>query len=337
MPTPLLQHYKYLLDTRDSGPDQKIMVLILDPSGRFMCWNRAAEVLTGYSEAEMLGHVFWETLLFQEDIEPVKRKFEKMMSGEFPGPLECRWKSHAGTARWMACTNFERCVSPGGMECLAFTADDVTESRHSPDWRTPLFAKFIEAREAERFEISRFIHDTVAQNLVALAFSLDQRQMDPAAHDPALALDLVDRCCRDIRLLGYMLAPAKLGDDAGLEEGIESHARTLRESGALDIEFHAELASENLSGEARAVLFSAVHEFTAKAITNRANKPLAIVLKRDGPAALLEIKGAFDARSVGDRDYPVIRERVGALGGYLEMMQDCVRIALPMALAATAR
>jgi PAS domain S-box-containing protein len=325
MPTPLLQHYRHLLDTRDSGPDKTVIVLILDPAGRLVRWNRAAEVLTGHSEAEMLGHVFWETLLFQEDIEPVKRKFERMMSGEFSGSLECRW---------MACTNFERCVSPGGMECLAFTANDVTES-HSPDWRTPLFAKFIEAREAERYEMSRFIHDTVAQNLVSLTFSLEQRQMDPAAHDPALALDLVDRCCRDIRLLGYMLAPAKLGDDAGLVEGIESHARTLRESGALDIEFHAELASESLSAEARAVLFSAVHEFTAKAITNRANKPLAIVLKRDGPAALLEIRGAFDSRGVGDRDYPAIRERVGALGGYLEMMPDCVRIALPVALAAT--
>jgi PAS domain S-box-containing protein len=329
MPTPLLYHHKYMLDTRDSGP------LILDTIGRFVRWNRAAEVLTGYSEAEILGHVFWETLLFQEDIEPVKWKFEKMMSGEFPGPVECRWKSHAGIARWMACTNFERCVSPGGKECLAFTANDVTESRHAADWRTPLFAKFIEARDAERFEISRFIHDTVAQNLVALAFSLDQRKADPAAHDPALAIDLVDRCCRDIRLLGYMLAPAKLEEDAGLVEGIESHARTLKESGALDIEFHAELAAESLSTEARAVLFSAVHEFTAKAVTNRANRPLAIVLRREGPAALLEIKGAFDLHGVADRDYPAIRERVGALGGCLEMMSDCVRIALPVALAAT--
>jgi len=202
-------------------------------------------------------------------------------------------------------------------------------------WRTPLFAELIEARDAERFEISRFIHDTVAQNLVALSFSLEQRQMDPAAHDPALVLDLVDRCCRDIRLLAYMLAPAKLGDDAGLVEAIESHVRTLKDSRALDISFHAEAASESFSAEARAVLFSAVHQFTVKAITNRANKPLAIVLKRDGPAALLEIKGAFDSRAVGHRDYPAIRERVGALGGYLEIMQDCVRIALPVALAAT--
>jgi signal transduction histidine kinase len=132
-----------------------------------------------------------------------------------------------------------------------------------------------------------------------------------------------------------LLAPAKLGDGAGLVEGIESHARTVRESGALDIEFHAELASESLSAEARAVLFSAVHEFTAKAITNRAPKPLAIVLKRDGPAALLEIKGAFNSHGVGDRDYPAIRERVGALGGCLEMMPDCVRISLPVARAAT--
>jgi signal transduction histidine kinase len=214
------------------------------------------------------------------------------------------------------------------------TAADVTASRHKPDWRTPLFARFIEAREAERHEIARFIHDTVAQNLVALAFSLEHWQRDPGAHDSGLALDLVQRCCRDIRLLGYMLAPAELDDDAELVEGIEWHARTVRDSGALDIDFHAELAAENLSAEARAVLFSAVHEFTAKAITSRAGEPLAIVLKRDGPAALLEIKGAFDSRGAADRDFPAIRERVGALGGTCEITRERVRIALPVAQVA---
>jgi hypothetical protein len=50
---------------------------------------------------------------------------------------------------------------------------------------------------------------------------------------------------------------------------------------------------------------------------------------------MLEIKGAFDSLSVGDRDHPAIRERVGALGGYLEMAQNSIRIALPIAPAAS--
>jgi PAS domain S-box-containing protein len=331
MPIPPLQRFRCPVGSPDSGPDKTVIRLMLDPGGRFVRWNRAAEAATGYAESEMVGHPLWEALAFQEDSEWVANEFRRIASGTLSGSLEFRWKLCGGGARWMACGNFQRCISPGGRECLAIAATDVTESRRSRDWRAPLFAQFIEARNAERHEISRFIHDTVAQNLVSLAFGLEQWRLDPAARN--LALDLVGRCCREVRLLAYILGPPELGDDGGLVEGIEWHARTLRESGALDIHFQAELAPENLSAEARALLFSAVHEFTAKAITHRGNKPLAIVLKRDGPAALLEIKGAFGSRGA-ERDYPAIRERVGALGGRLETTPDAVRIALPIALAA---
>jgi PAS domain S-box-containing protein len=331
MPIPPPQRYNYPLGSGDSRPEKTVIRLVLDAGGRFVRWNRAAEAATGYAESEMVGHPLWEALAFQEDSEWVANEFRRIASGTLSGSLEFRWKLCGGAARWMACGDFRRRISPGGMECLAIAATDVTESRHSRGSRAPLSAQFIEARDTERREISRFIHDTAAQNLVSLAFSLEQWCLDPAARD--MALELVGRCCRDVRLLAYIIAPPDLGDEGGLAEGIEWHARTLRESGALDIDFHADLASENLSAEARALIFSAVHEFTARAIVNRGKKALAIVLKREGPAALLEVKGAFGSRGA-DRDYPAIRERVGALGGRFETTPDTVRIVLPIALSA---
>jgi signal transduction histidine kinase len=119
---------------------------------------------------------------------------------------------------------------------------------------------------------------------------------------------------------------------------MERHGRTLREAGAIDIDFRAETDQELLSPEARSVLFSAVQEFTAKAITNGANKQLGIVLSSEGPSVLLEMKGSFDSQGEAGRDLgcPAIRERVGALGGRLDMTPGSVRIALPTALTAAA-
>jgi PAS domain S-box-containing protein len=336
MPTPLTQRHRRVLGSWDAGPGRTVIVLVLDHAGRITRWNRAAEALTGLSETEMVGHPLWNKLVFDDDAEPIERELKRIMSGHFAGSLEYRWKMSDGTARWMVCSNFEPCVSPDGMKCLAFVATDVTESRRIGDWRTPLFGEFIRARDSERHEISRFIHDTVSQNLLALNFSLDHWRHDPGVHDAGQALDLIERCCRDVRLLGYMLSPPTLGDDAGLEEAIEYHVRTLKESGALDIEFRAELAPNVVSRAASGVLFAAVHEVSAKAITSRASRRLVIVLKRDGSSIVLEIGGSFDFRGTGPREFPTLRERVRAIGGRLQMTPDSMRVTLPVALAVAA-
>lgn len=335
MATPLLQLTEYPLDSLNGTPfysSDKTIVVLVDLRGRCAGWNHAAEALTGYSEAEMLGHPLWEVLVFPEDAEPVRREFKRILSGAPPGALEFRWKIDGGAARWMACSNFELCRSFEGAKYLAFTAIDVTDSRGSRDWRAVVFAECMRAQEAERSEISRFVHDTIAQNLVALTFNLGQSRQDQATSDSARTVDLADRCCQDIRLLVYLLATPALGNDS-LAEAIGRHVGTLRESGVLDIVFHSELQHDLISPEACTVLLSAVHKFTATAVTNRAGKRLSVVLKRDGLSAVLEMKGDFGKRGTGNGDRPAIRQRVAALGGRIEMTPFSVRIAFPVSLA----
>jgi PAS domain S-box-containing protein len=334
MATPLLQHYSHPLDARYSEADKNVIVPILDHAGRFIRWNRAAEALTGYSEADIVGHYLWERLVYAGDREAVRRQFKWIMSGQPSGSREYRWQLRDGTVRWMIFSDFARSTSPSGAEYLAFTATDVTESRLPRDARASLFAEFIRAREIERSEISRFVHDTVAQNLVALTFSLEQQALRPAAQNAELALDLVERCCRDIRFLGYMLAPPVLGE-GGLLQTLENHVRELREAGALDIDLLAEVPPEVFSPEVSAVLLSAVHEFTLKAITWRGANSVAIVLRRENLSVVMEMKGAFGS-TAGDHDCPAIREGVRALGGCVGITPSCLRIAFSAAFAATA-
>jgi PAS domain S-box-containing protein len=307
---------------------------MLDESGRVIRWDNSAEALTGFSQTEIVDHIFWDTLVFPEDAESVRREFERMKGGSFPEILEFRWRLSDGRVRWMECSNFERSLSSAGVPRTAFVAVDTTSSRRFHEGRAAL--DFIRARDSERFQISRFIHDTVAQNMLGLSFRIEEWRRDPNGYDFARVIEMVERCCRDVRLLGYTFTPPDLGDDGGLGEAIEYHARTLRESGALDIDFRAELEPETLLRGARAVLFAAVHEFTARAVTTRANKKFRIVLKSDGRSVLLEMAGDFGKQCAGDRGYPAIRERVGALGGRLEMAPDSVRIAIPVELATAA-
>src|ERR1700722_13871868 len=62
------------------------------------------------------------------------------------------------------------------------------------DYRCLLDARDSDSGETERFGLSRFTHDTIAQHMVALAFSLEQGRRTPASCGTRPTLDLVDVC-----------------------------------------------------------------------------------------------------------------------------------------------
>jgi PAS domain S-box-containing protein len=47
------------------------IVVVLDRQGRITRFNRACELITGYTASEVLGRVFWQFLVPPEDLAPV--------------------------------------------------------------------------------------------------------------------------------------------------------------------------------------------------------------------------------------------------------------------------
>ena len=67
------------------------LIVVLDPKGRIIRFNRACERLTRYSFAEVRGRCLWDLLIIPEEVEPVKAIFEELRNGQFPGESENYW------------------------------------------------------------------------------------------------------------------------------------------------------------------------------------------------------------------------------------------------------
>lgn len=83
------------------------LIVVLDLNGCFKRFNRAAEIITGYSATEVLDNPIWESVIRSEDINQVKKEFHDLRSGlaEVATRYESEWESKEGkiiTLQWNA-------------------------------------------------------------------------------------------------------------------------------------------------------------------------------------------------------------------------------------------
>ena len=67
------------------------LVAVFDREGRITQFNRACEITTGYSAAEVCGRPFWDRLLLSEEVETVRAVFADLLTGQTPGTVEHHW------------------------------------------------------------------------------------------------------------------------------------------------------------------------------------------------------------------------------------------------------
>ncbi|MES1260798.1 MAG: histidine kinase, partial [Acidobacteriota bacterium] len=99
----------------------------------------------------------------------------------------------------------------------------------------------LESHLAGRRNIARYLHDTICQDLVVLALSLARSQRDlnsNPASAPGLgrALELIDRCSSDLRVLNAVLAPP-LVDQMAAKPALDWYVELLRMDANLDVQF----------------------------------------------------------------------------------------------------
>lgn len=105
------------------------LVVVLDPLGRIVRFNRACVQTTHYLFKEVKGQYFWDVFLTPEETEPVKQAFERLRSGHFPNQHENDWLTRTGERRRIAWSNTALCHSDGSVKYVIGTGIDVTERR----------------------------------------------------------------------------------------------------------------------------------------------------------------------------------------------------------------
>jgi len=105
------------------------LIVVLNPRGQIVHFNRACEEATGYSAEEMKNRHIWDMLIPAEQVNEVKAVFAKLISGDFPSQHENYWVAKDGARRLIAWTNTAIHDERGKIEYVIATGIDVTENR----------------------------------------------------------------------------------------------------------------------------------------------------------------------------------------------------------------
>jgi len=112
-----------LLDT------QEALVIVLDHEGKVIRFNSGCEKLTGYTREEMLGTVFWTTLVPEAEQAKVATAFQNLKAEDFPNQFENRWKNKSGEIRHLAWHNNIIAASDGSVAYVVGTGLDLTDRK----------------------------------------------------------------------------------------------------------------------------------------------------------------------------------------------------------------
>jgi signal transduction histidine kinase len=189
-------------------------------------------------------------------------------------------------------------------------------------------------RTAELREISRYLHDTVSQELVTLAFTLSHIESMPLPDSARAELEsaqrMIDHCCREVRLIGCLLAPPPLVSDNPLPSAIEQLAQFLSEETGMRISCDLD-PPPALSDDSHALLVTAVQSWLALPIRRRTEPSVHIRLRNRPREVMLDL-GMSPPPAAAAEGWAVLRGRARALGGEFSVTVESERVSASLCL-----
>lgn len=122
------------------------MVVLFEPDGRIIRFNRACEQVTGYSFAEVEDKFVWDLFLTPGGVELTKTVFQRVQEGDEVSTYECHWLTKAGKRRLIAWSTTALRDQAGEIEYIVSTGIDITIHQEAEVERERLLAAEHEQR-----------------------------------------------------------------------------------------------------------------------------------------------------------------------------------------------
>ena len=224
------------------------------------------------------------------------------------------------------------------------TAELERERRDVQD----LSSQLLQAQDEERRRISRELHDSTGQLLVALTMNLARLKSEQVWSNPdadALIDDttsMVDEMSRQLRTMSYLLHPPML-DEAGLLSAVNWYVNGFSTRSSVEVTMDcADLG--RLPAELEITLFRLIQESLTNIHRHSGSKTALIRLSRNDAAVTLEVvdqgKGLSSPKGNGDAlprygvGIPGMKERVRRFGGTIDISSNssgtAIRASLPI-------
>jgi PAS domain S-box-containing protein len=195
------------------------LVIVLDPSGRIVRFNRACERSTGCTFADAAGQHVWDLFIPPEDAAGFRTHFEKMRAGQLQNDYECQWLARDGARRLIAWSGTSLGGGKGTPAYVIATGIDITERKH-------LEKAILDISEREQRRIGQDLHDGLGQHLTGIAFmtkvqeqKLKEKRL-PYAADAAKIVKLVNEAINKTRELARGLSPV-VSESHGLMSALQ--------------------------------------------------------------------------------------------------------------------
>jgi two-component system, LuxR family, sensor kinase FixL len=312
----------------DSALDAVVMI---DPDGKALYWNPAAERMFGYSCDEILGRDVHAILTPSRYCEHALEAFEDFrISGRgraVGNVLEL-------TALRKDGTEFPIEIAVSGFKksdkwCAAAIIRDISERKKAQaalERERGTLRHLLESSDHERHLISCEIHDGLAQQLAgaimqfeAYKFAKDTN-LERASEALSLGMQLVHEGNAEARRLisGLRLPQLKEG---GVLAAIESLVEECNKQNRVKIEFCSDLAQVRLEPILENTICRIVQECVNNACRHSKSKAVKVELTQHDEQLRIEVQDwgvGFDVDSVSDGHFGLegIRERAKVFGGH---------------------
>jgi PAS domain S-box-containing protein len=326
-----------------------VILLVLDLEARITLINRKGCSTLGWEERDLLGRDWIDTCVPVEIRDKLRTSFHNLLGGDF-SYIENPILTKSGEDRLIGWRNTLLRDETGCVIGTLSSGEDITERKRAEDELRKLSGELLRLQDEERRRISRDLHDSTGQNLVALATMLSQlRVAIPAAKRKSRALlsdclALADQCIREVRTLSFSLHPPLL-DQGGIEDVIRDYVDSFAKRSGIQIELELSRSVGRMSRDIELALFRVVQEGLTNIQRHSGSRRAKIRLYRNsyltleisdpgrgGSASVL--RGKDEPRFKAGVGIASMQERVNLIGGQLEIdstdQGTTVRVTIPL-------
>jgi PAS domain S-box-containing protein len=261
------------------------LIVVLDPRGRIVRFNRACEQTTGFPYESVRGKFLPDLFVNTEESAGFRTMFEDLSAGHTASQFESSWLTWNGTVRLIAWSTTILEGKHSEVKHIIATGIDITERKH-------LEKAILEISGREQRRIGQDLHDGLGQHLTGIAFMskvLEQKLSEktlPEAAEAAKIVKLVNQAINKTRELSRGLLPVMV-DAHGLMTALQQMATEVEDLFHIACVFLCEEPVLIHDVRPATHLYHIAQEAVNNAIKHGDAKQIAITLSnRDGEGAL---------------------------------------------------
>lgn len=329
-------------------------VALLEMDGTISSVNPAVERLAGLAGGAMVGRNVGEFLrefLAGADLAAAREGLAVLRNGGIPElpPLMARRPDGKHVKVLSSVSLME--APESGRQVVVVTLKDVTDLHETTERLRELSLRLASAEEEDRWRISRYIHDTIVQNLSLSCIRLGSLQspiVEAGLQEEAGKLgqirELIHHAIDECRMVMSDLTPALLYE-LGLVPALEDLAHQLKAKHGARMTVEDDGQQEPMAPALRGLLFQSVRELVMNALKHAGPCDIRVALSHAGGCLVISVEdngkgfephrtGPHPSRKGGFGMFN-IRQRLEGMGGRLDIASTPGRgtqatIAVPM-------